>query len=67
LNIGAGTDVLNRGKTIFSIYLAGNNIFDKAYQNHLNRLKYTDLNSRTGRAGVFNMGRNFSIKVNVPF
>ena len=25
------------------------------------------INPVTGRSGVFNMGRNFSIKINVPF
>jgi len=37
-----------------------------AYQNHLSRLKYTPVNLATGRSGVFNMGRNASIKVNIP-
>jgi iron complex outermembrane receptor protein len=42
------------------------NITDIAYQNHLSRLKYTAENVVTGRTGVFNMGRNFSIKLNIP-
>lgn len=33
---------------------------DKAYQNHLNRLKYAPENLLTGRTGVFNMGRNLA-------
>lgn len=66
LHAGAGTDVHSKGKTIFSIHLSLNNITDKAYQNHLSRLKYTDINNLTGRAGVFNAGRNFSVKLNVP-
>jgi iron complex outermembrane receptor protein len=37
-----------------------------AYQNHLSRLKYTDINPVTGREGVFNMGRNFVMKLNIP-
>jgi iron complex outermembrane receptor protein len=37
-----------------------------AYQNHLSRLKYNEENLSTQRQGVFNMGRNFSIKLNVP-
>jgi iron complex outermembrane receptor protein len=65
-NIGIGTDVTWKGKTRFSIYLAGNNLTDVAYQSHLSRLKYTDVNNTTGRMGVFNMGRNFNVKVNVP-
>jgi iron complex outermembrane receptor protein len=54
------------GKQKFGIYLLANNIFDVAYQNHLSRLKYTDQNPITKRTGVFNMGRNFAIRVNVP-
>jgi iron complex outermembrane receptor protein len=67
-NAGAGTDVTNRrGRTLFGIHIGLNNIGDVAYQNHLSRLKYTDVNNSTGRTGVFNMGRNFSLKLNVPF
>jgi iron complex outermembrane receptor protein len=65
-NAGFGGDVVNKGKTLFSLYLAANNITDVAYQNHLSRLKYTAVNNVTGRMGVFNMGRNFSIKLQVP-
>ncbi len=66
LNIGAGGDVIRKGKTICSIYINANNVTDEAYQNHLSRLKYTDVNNVTGRQGVFNVGRNFSFKVNFP-
>ena len=67
LNAGAGTDIQNKkGKTLLSVHLAVNNITDVAYQNHLSRLKYTPVNLVTGRSGVFNMGRNASIKVNIP-
>jgi iron complex outermembrane receptor protein len=67
-NVGAGTDVVNRRKkNIFSIYLSLINMTDVAYQNHLSRLKYAAENKVTGRMGVFNAGRNFSIKLNVPF
>lgn len=66
LNLGAGTDLIHEGKTIFSIYIGLNNLTDVAYQSHLSRLKYTDENNATGRMGVFNMGRNFSIKLNMP-
>ncbi len=68
LNAGMGTDFVNKnGTTWASLHFAVNNITDKAYQDHLNRLKYTDVNNVTGREGVFNTGRNFSIKLNVPF
>ncbi len=66
LNIGLGTDVVKNGKTLFSIYISGNNITDVAYQSHLSRLKYEDVNYLTGRTGVYNMGRNISFKLVVP-
>ncbi len=66
LNAGFGIDVVSKNTSLFSIFLQANNIADVAYQNHLNRLKYTAENLATGRMGVFNMGRNFSIKLNVP-
>ena len=73
INLGAGTDVargnarVGAGRTLFSLYLTVQNLFDVAYQSHQNRLKYFGINEATGRAGVFNMGRNVSVKVVVPF
>jgi iron complex outermembrane receptor protein len=65
-NIGTGTDFNSKNRKLFSLYLALNNITDVAYQSHLSRLKYTDVNNVTGRQGVFNMGRNFTVKMNIP-
>ena len=66
LNMGYSTQIQYRNKTLFSVSLVGQNIADLAYQHHLNRLKYGPMNEATGRMGVFNMGRNFSFKVNIP-
>ncbi len=63
----AGVDICRRYKTIATVVLTVDNLFDKVYQNHLSRLKYADLNTRTGRTGVFNMGRNITMKLVVPF
>jgi len=66
-NIGVGTEVRNKKDSeLFSIYLTLTNAFDRSYQNHLSRLKYASENPVTGRVGVFNMGRNFSVKIVVP-
>ena len=65
-NFTAGTDIMNHGKKLLSVYFTIANVFDRAYQNHLSRLKYADMNNMTGRTGVFNMGRNISLKVMVP-
>ncbi len=66
-NAGLGTDFVNKkNQTMFSLSFSALNITDVAYQNHLSRLKYAEENSATGRIGVFNMGRNFSFKLNIP-
>jgi iron complex outermembrane receptor protein len=67
LNAGAGTMFYSKKNLpVFGIYFSVMNVADIAYQNHLSRLKYAAENMATGRTGVFNMGRNFSIKLNVP-
>jgi iron complex outermembrane recepter protein len=67
LNTSVSADIKNKNKTLFSIYLMANNLSDVAYQSHLSRLKYTDVNQTTGRSGVFNTGRNFMVRLNIPF
>ena len=68
INLGAGSDIINNsGRTLFQLYLTVQNVFDVAYQSHQNRLKYFGVNEATGRRGVYNMGRNVSVKVVVPF
>lgn len=67
LNAGFGSDVKIKGRKLCTFSIALNNITDRAYQSHLSRLKYTDENVTTGRIGVFNMGRNFTARLTVPF
>ena len=67
INAGLGTDLANaKGKTLFSLFLTANNLFDVGYQSHLSRLKYADFNYANGRRGVFNQGRNVSLRLVVP-
>lgn len=66
LNLTAGADLKFRGRKAASLVLALNNLTDKAYQSHLSRLKYADVNPLTGRRGVFNMGRNFVVRLSAP-
>lgn len=66
MNFSAGTDVQWKGKKVAALYLIADNVLNKAYQNHMSRLKYADLNIVTGRRGVYNMGRNISIKLVIP-
>lgn len=66
-NAGVGADFVNKkNKVLFSLHLAANNLTDVAYQNHLSRLRYAPENDVTGRVGVFNMGRTYSVKVAIP-
>ena len=46
-----------------------NNIFDKAYQSNLSRLKYFEewSASPNGHLGIYNMGRNSIVKLIMPF
>ncbi|PWT76120.1 MAG: TonB-dependent receptor [Bacteroidetes bacterium] len=68
-NAGAGAGLLNKkGKTIFNLYVMGNNLFDVAYQDHLSRLKYFEPYPTDPRPhhGIYNMGRNISLKLEFP-
>lgn len=56
--LSAGTDVVIRGKKRMSLYLIGTNLADAVYVPHLSRLK---------EIGIYNMGRNLTFKVEIPF
>ncbi|MEI6061169.1 MAG: TonB-dependent receptor [Bacteroidota bacterium] len=66
LDVGLGSDIVSKGKTLFSLYISAGNLADVAYQSHLSRLKYESVNNANGRTGVYNMGRNISFKLLVP-
>lgn len=58
LGASAGTDLVIKGKTRLSLYLIASNLTDTVYAPHLSRLKYI---------GIYNMGRNITFKLVVPF
>ena len=66
LSLSAGTDLNIHKKKVAELYVTADNLLDCAYQNHLSRLKYCDINNATGRQGVFNMGRNIVFKAIIP-
>jgi iron complex outermembrane recepter protein len=66
LNAGFSADIYGKKKTLATLFMNLQNIGDVAYQQHLSRLKYTAENLATGRTGVYNMGRNFNIKLLIP-
>ena len=66
LSLSAGTDLNIHKKKVAEFYIIADNLLDCAYQNHLSRLKYCDINNATGRQGVYNMGRNIVFKAIIP-
>lgn len=65
-NAGAGGDIVVKGKTVCQLFLFCNNLFNTAYIDYMNRFKYYPVNYTTGRVGVYNMGRNVSLKLLIP-
>ena len=66
VSLSAGTDIQVKRRKVAELYVTADNLLNRAYQNHLSRLKYADENVVTGRRGVYNMGRNITFKVVVP-
>ena len=67
---GIGAGIKNKQqKTFLEVFIQAENLFNTAYQSHLNRLKYFEYFQTpvNGNSGIYNMGRNFSIKLIVPF
>ncbi|AMR30901.1 energy transducer TonB [Mucilaginibacter sp. PAMC 26640] len=70
INTGIGATLTRKGgKPFCELFLQADNLFDVAYQSNLNRLKYFEYynSSPNGRLGIYNIGRNLSFKVIVPF
>ena len=66
VNLSAGSDINIHHKKVAEVYVIADNLLNRAYQNHLSRLKYCDINHATGRQGIYNMGRNIVFKLIVP-
>ncbi len=68
LNAGFGGSIHHKkGHELVRVFVIADNLLDRGYQSHLSRLKYGPENLASGRLGVFNMGRNVSVKLLVPF
>ncbi|MDE1192359.1 MAG: TonB-dependent receptor [Arachidicoccus sp.] len=70
LSAGIGGNIVNKkGNKILELYIEGTNLANKNYQSNMSRLKYFDnADVPNGiQPGIFNMGRNISFKVVVPF
>lgn len=69
-NIGFGVTIQNKAKNnICQLFFQTDNLLNVAYQANLNRLKYFEYYtaSPNGHTGIYNMGRNISMKMIVPF
>ena len=64
--LGAGFEWRISGRFAPHISVSVDNLFNEAYQSHLNRLRYAPENPATGQQGILNPGRNFVIKMNLP-
>ena len=64
-----GNLVSSAGKTILKLFIEGANLDNVNYQSNMSRLKYFDnpVVPAGVKPGIFNMGRNISFKVVVPF
>ena len=66
-NAGLGGHILKHdGKEFCELYVICNNLLDAGYMDYMSRFKYYPVNTLTNRVGVFNMGRNLSVKLIIP-
>ncbi len=66
-NLGLGSEILKGNNRVLSFHFAIRNLFNTVYQNHLSRLKYAPVNLNNGFPGVWAMGRNVTLSVQIPF
>lgn len=70
LSAGFGGNIVNAsGNTVLKLFVEGTNLANVNYQSNMSRLKYFDNPDVPPgvQPGIFNMGRNISVKVVVPF
>jgi iron complex outermembrane receptor protein len=70
LGAGLGVNLVNgAGKKLVELFVEGTNLANVNYQSNMSRLKYFDnpVVPAGVRPGIFNMGRNVSFKLVVPF
>jgi iron complex outermembrane receptor protein len=70
ISAGIGGNLVNTaGKKVIELFIEGTNLANVNYQSNMSRLKYFDNPTVPAgvQPGIFNMGRNISFKVVVPF
>ena len=66
VNLAIGTTFILSNQPL-RLNLSANNLFDKAYYDHLSRFKPGRLDESTPNVGYFNQGRNVSVGLYLPF
>lgn len=66
VNLGLGTTFM-LGNQPLRLNLSANNVFDKAYYDHLSRFKPGRLDESAPTVGYYNQGRNISVGLYLPF
>jgi iron complex outermembrane receptor protein len=70
LSAGVGGNIMNgKGQKVLELFIEGTNLANVNYQSNMSRLKYFDnpVVPPGIQPGIYNMGRNVSFKVVVPF
>lgn len=70
LSAGIGGNIINsKGEKILELFIEGTNLANVNYQSNMSRLKYFDNPTVPPGVtpGIFNMGRDISFKVVIPF
>jgi len=68
-NCGTSAEIKYSKTQTLQLQFQVNNLFNKAYQSNLSRLKYFEYydQSPNGHLGMYNMGRNICLKIILPF
>ena len=66
VNLAVGTTFI-LGNQPIRLNLSANNLFDKAYYDHLSRFKPGRLDESTPTVGYYNQGRNVTVGLYLPF
>lgn len=67
LNAAVGTTLRIGKKQDLTIYVAGRNLLNKAYYDHLSRFKPGRLSEEDPTFGIYNAGRNITFGFRLPF
>lgn len=67
LNAAVGTTLKIGQRQDLTVYIAGRNLLNKAYYDHLSRFKPGRLSEEDPSFGIYNAGRNITFGVTLPF